>query len=75
MELTDKILINNQKEAQDFIDYWKHSQIYNFLHVKDFKHYPVLLSYYEDYNDYEMSYTATAYYSITYLEDFKEDEK
>ena len=71
MELTNKILINNEKEAQNFIDNWKHNQIWSTLKVKDFEKYPVVVSYYEDYNDYGMSYTATAYYSITYLSDFE----
>lgn len=71
MELTDKILINNEKEAQNFIDNWKCAKVYSSLSVKDFEKYPALLSYYEDDNDYSMSYSATAYYSITYLDDFE----
>ena len=31
MELTNKILINNEKEAQNFIDNWKHNQIWSTL--------------------------------------------
>ena len=72
MKLTDKILINNEKEAQNFIDNWKCAKVYSSLSVKDFEKYPALLSYYEDDNDYSMSYSATAYYSITYLDDFEE---
>ena len=71
MELTNKILINNEKEAQNFIDNWKHNQIWSTLKVKDFEKYPAVVCYYEDYNDYGMSYTATDYYSITYLDDFE----
>ena len=47
MELTDKILINNEKEAQNFIDNWKCAKVYSSLSVKDFEKYPALLSYYE----------------------------
>lgn len=72
MELTDKILIENEKEAQNFINNWKCAKIYSSLSVKDFKKYPALLSYYEDDNDYSMNYSATAYYSISYLDDFEE---
>ena len=39
MELTDKILINNEKEAQNFIDNWKCAKIYSSLSVKDFEKY------------------------------------
>lgn len=71
MELTDKILINNEKEAQDLIDSWKIYKWYNSLSLKDFEKYPALVCYYDDENDYSMSYSATVYYSITYLDDFK----
>ena len=71
MELTYKILIQNKKQTQDLINEWDNNQWRHFLQLKDFEKYPALVCYYEDYNYYGMSYTATAYYSITYLDDFE----
>lgn len=70
MELTSKIHIYNEKQAQDLIDEWNHNKWYHMLSVKDFEKYPALVCYYDDENDYSMSYSATVYYSITYLDDF-----
>lgn len=72
MELYNKILIRNEKEAQSFIDNWEKNKVCSFLNIKDFEKYPALLSYYEDENDYSMNYSAHGYYSITYLDDFEE---
>ena len=41
--------------------------------VYDFEKYPALVCYYDDENDYSMSYSASVYYSITYKDDFNED--
>jgi len=71
MELTYKILIQNEKQAQDLINEWDNDQWRHFLRLKDFEKYPALVCYYDDENDYSMSYSATVYYSITYLDDFK----
>ena len=72
MELYNKILIRNEKEAQDFIDSWNYQKVSHYLEVKDFEKYPALLCYEEDENDYSMSYASTGYWSITYPEDFDE---
>ena len=73
MELTEKILIHNEKEAQILIDSWDSFKYSHFLEVKDFKKYPALVCYYVDKNDYSMNYSASVVYSITYLDDFDED--
>lgn len=72
MELYNKILIRNEKEAQEFIDSWNYQKVSHYLEVKDFEKYPALLCYEEDENDYSMSYASTGYWSITYLDDFEE---
>lgn len=72
MELYNKILIRNEKEAQSFIDNWNRNKVRHNLEVKDFEKYPALLCYDEDENDYSMSYASQGYYSITYLDDFEE---
>ena len=40
MELTDKILIQNEKQAQDLINEWDNNQWRHFLRLKDFEKYP-----------------------------------
>ena len=72
MELYEKILIRNEKEASDFIDNWESNKVRNYLSVEDFKKYPALLCYGEDDNDYSMSYASQGYWSITYPDDFDE---
>jgi hypothetical protein len=72
MELTDKILINNENQVKAIIMAWDMDKFYHYLQIKDFKQYPAILSYYIDDNDYSMNYSATVYYSITYLSDFEE---
>ena len=72
MELYNKILIRNEKEAQSFIDSWNRQKVNHYLEVKDFEKYPVLLCYKEDESDYSMSYSSQGYWSITYLDDFEE---
>lgn len=72
MELYNKILIKNEKEAQDFIDSWNRQKVSHYLEVKDFEKYPALLCYEEDETDYSMSYASQGYWSITYLDDFEE---
>lgn len=71
MELYNKILIKNEKEARSFIDSWNRQKVSHYLEVKDFKKYPALLCYEEDENDYSMSYASQGYWSITYLDDFE----
>ena len=73
MELINKILIHNEQEAQNLIDSWDHYKWSHFLSVNDFEKYPALVCYYDDENDYSMSYSARVYYSITYKDDFNED--
>ena len=73
MELTEKILIHNEKEAQYFIDNWNRYKVSHYLEVKDFEKYPALLCYGEDDNDYSMSYASQGYWSIVYLDDFNEE--
>lgn len=73
MELYDKILIRNEKEAQNFIDNWNRCKVSHYLKVKDFEKYPALLCYGEDDNDYSMSYASQGYWSITYLDDFENE--
>ena len=72
MELYDKILIHNEKEAQNFIDSWNRNKVNHYLEVKDFERYPALLYYGEDETDYSMRYNSQGYWSITYLDDFEE---
>ena len=72
MELYDKILIHNEKEAQNFIDSWNRNKVNHYLEVKDFERYPALLCYGEDESDYSMNYASQGYWSITYLDDFEE---
>ena len=72
MELYDKILIHNEKEAQNFIDSWNRNKVNHYLEVKDFERYPALLCYGEDETDYSMNYSSQGYWSITYLDDFEE---
>lgn len=72
MELYNKILIHNEKEAQSFIDSWNRQKVSHYLEVKDFERYPALLCYGEDETDYSMSYASRGYWSITYLDDFEE---
>lgn len=72
MELYEKILIRNEKEASDFINNWESNKVRNYLSVEDFKKYPALLCYGEDDNDYSMSYASQGYWSITYPDDFNE---
>lgn len=71
MELTDKILIHNEKGAQSLIDEWNKNKWWHYLKIEDFEKYPALVCYYDDENDYSMSHSATVYYSITYLDDFE----
>ena len=73
MELCNKILIRNEKEAQDFIDNWNCQKVSHYLEVKDFEKYPALLCYDEDENDYSMSYASTGYWTIIYLDDFNDE--
>lgn len=73
MELYNKILIKNEKEAQNFIDSWNRHKVNHYLEVKDFEKYPALLCYNEDDNDYSMSYVSQGYWSITYLDDFNDE--
>ena len=72
MELLNKIVIRNEKDAQSFIDSWDRHKVSHYLRVEDFEKYPALLCYEEDDNDYSMSYSAQGYWSITYLDDFEE---
>lgn len=72
MELYNKILIKNEKEAQSFIDNWNRKKVNHYLEVKDFEKYPALLCYGEDESDYSMNYNSQGYWSITYLDDFEE---
>lgn len=72
MELYNKILIHNEKEAQNFIDSWNVNKVYHYLEVKDFEKYPALLCYGEDESDYSMRYNSQGYWSIIYLDDFEE---
>ena len=72
MELYNKILIHNEKEAQNFIDSWNRNKVNHYLEVKDFERYPALLCYGEDESDYSMNYASQGYWSITYLDDFEE---
>ena len=72
MKLYNKILIENEKEAQSFIDSWNRQKVSHYLDIKDFERYPALLCYEEDENDYSMSYASQGYWSITYLDDFEE---
>ena len=37
MEIYDKILIHNEKEAQNFIDSWNINKVSHYLEIKDFK--------------------------------------
>lgn len=73
MELHNKTLIRNEKEAQSFIDSWNRYKVSHYLRVEDFEKYPALLCYEEDDNDYSMSYASQGYWSITYLDDFNEE--
>ncbi len=73
MELYNKILIHNEKEAQSFIDSWNKNKVNHYLEAKDFERYPALLCYGEDETNYSMSYASKGYWSITYLDDFDED--
>ena len=72
MELYNKILIKNEKEAQSFIDNWNRQKVNHYLEVKDFEKYPALLCYGKDESDYSMNYNSQGYWSITYLDDFEE---
>lgn len=74
MELNNKILIRNESEALNLINDWNKSGISNFLRVTDFEKYPALICYYLDENNYSLSHSSSAYYSITYLSDFNEEE-
>ena len=71
MEIYDKILIHNEKEAQNFIDSWNINKVSHYLEIKDFKKYSALLCYGEDENDYSMRYASRGHWSITYLDDFE----
>ena len=72
MELTEKILINNEQQAQSLIDSWTHSKYWHYLRIKDFEKFPALVCYYVDENDYSMSHSASVSYSITYKDDFED---
>ena len=72
MELTEKILINNEQQAQSLIDSWTHSKYWHYLRIKDFEKFPALVCYYIDENDYSMSHSASVSYSITYKDDFED---
>ena len=72
MELYEKILIRNEKEAKEFIDNWKSNKVRSYLSVEDFKKFPALLCYMEDDWDYSMNYASQGYWAITYLDDFEE---
>ena len=72
MELCYKTLIENESEAQSFIDNWNRQKVNHYLEVKDFEKYPALLCYEEDESDYSEKYASRGYWSITYLDDFEE---
>ena len=71
MEIYDKILIHNEKEAQNFIDSWNINKVRHYVEIKDFKKHHALLWYGENANDYSMRYASRGYWSITYLDDFE----
>ena len=72
MELTEKILINNEQQAPSPIDSWTSYKYWHYLRIKDFEKFPALVTYYIDENDYSMSHSASVYYSITYKDDFED---
>ena len=67
----NKILIHNEEQVKAIIMAWGYDKFSHFLQIKDFEKYPALVCYYNDENDYSMSYSAHVYYSITYLDDFE----
>lgn len=71
MELYNKTIIRNENDAQNLINSWNSYKWWHYLKLEDFKKYPALVCYYDDENDYNMSHSASVYYSITYLDDFE----